>query len=283
MLAILPAIMILASIFGRFIRKFSKQVQAQVADSNTIVEETLQGIQSVKTFTNEYFEIARYRKKTEEIAAIGIQSGKYKGAFSAFIVFGLFGSLVAVIWRGSALLATGELVAGDLFSFVIYSAFVGGTIGGLASVYASIQKFIGATEDLFDIFNEPEEEILEQVIPDPQDELKGRIDFRNLTFAYPSRPDENVLKNINVTIEANQMVALVGASGAGKSTIATLLLRLHNATSGTILFDGKESSAYALSALRNQIALVPQDIFLFGGHSRQHCLWENGCNRSGDH
>ena len=273
MLAIFPGIMILARIFGRFIRKFSKMVQAQVAESNTIVEETLQGIQSVKTFTNEYFEIARYRKKTEEIATIGIQSGKYKGAFSAFIVFGLFGSLVAVIWRGSALLANGELVAGDLFSFVIYSAFVGGTVGGLASVYTSIQKFIGATEDLFAIFNEPEEEILEQVIPDLQDELKGRIDFRNLTFAYPSRPDENVLKNINVTIEADQMVALVGASGAGKSTIATLLLRLHNATSGTIFFDGKESSAYALSALRNQIALVPQDIFLFGGTIRDNIAY----------
>ena len=273
MLAVLPGIMILARVFGKFIRKFSKQVQSQVAESNTIVEETLQGIQSVKSYTNEFFEIARYRKKTEEIAQVGIKSGRYKGAFSAFIVFGLFGALVAVIWKGSALLATGELVAGDLFSFVIYSAFVGGTIGGLASVYTSIQKFIGATEDLFNIFNEQEEDLKEITVLDSKDELHGQISFRNLTFAYPSRPDENVIRNINVDISANQMVALVGASGAGKSTIATLLLRLHDATSGGILFDGKDSREFSLSALRSQIALVPQDILLFGGTIRENIAY----------
>jgi ABC-type multidrug transport system fused ATPase/permease subunit len=272
MLAVLPGVMILARVFGRFIRKFSKQVQGQVAESNTIVEETLQGIQSVKSYTNEYFEIARYRKKTEEIAQIGIKSGKYKGAFSAFLVFGLFGALVAVIWKGSSLLAQGELVAGDLFSFVIYSAFVGGTIGGLASVYASIQKFIGATEDLFAIFNEQEEDI-QEISVSKEEELRGEISFKDLTFAYPSRPDENVLKNIDISISANQMVALVGASGAGKSTIASLLLRLHDPSSGAILFDGKDSRSYSLSALRSQIALVPQDIFLFGGTIRENIAY----------
>lgn len=273
MLAVLPAIMILARVFGKFIRKFSKEVQSQVAESNTIVEETLQGIQSVKSYTNEFFEIARYRKKTEEIAQVGIKSGHYKGAFSAFIVFGLFGALVAVIWKGSALLANGELVAGDLFSFVIYSAFVGGTIGGLASVYTSIQKFIGATEDLFDIFKEQEEDLQEINALEAKDELHGQISFKDLTFAYSSRPDENVIKNINVDISANQMVALVGASGAGKSTIATLLLRLHDATSGGILFDGKDSREFSLSALRSQIALVPQDILLFGGTIRENIAY----------
>lgn len=273
MLAVLPAIMILARVFGKFIRKFSKEVQSQVAESNTIVEETLQGIQSVKSYTNEFFEIARYRKKTEEIAQVGIKSGHYKGAFSAFIVFGLFGALVAVIWKGSALLANGELVAGDLFSFVIYSAFVGGTIGGLATVYTSIQKFIGATEDLFEIFKEQEENLQEINILEAKDELHGQISFKNLTFAYPSRPDENVIRNINVDISANQMVALVGASGAGKSTIATLLLRLHDATSGGILFDGKDSREFSLSALRSQIALVPQDILLFGGTIRENIAY----------
>lgn len=273
MLAVLPGIMILARIFGKFIRKFSKQVQSQVAESNTIVEETLQGIQSVKSFTNEHFEMARYRKKTEEIAHVGILSGKYKGAFSAFVVFGLFGALVAVIWKGSALMASGELVAGDLFSFVIYSAFVGGTIGGLASVYTSIQKFIGATEDLFGIFNEQEEDIQEIKTLAKGEELRGDISFKELTFAYPSRPDENVLKNIRLQISANQLVALVGASGAGKSTIASLLLRLHDPSSGVILFDGRDSREYSLSALRSQIALVPQDIFLFGGTIRDNIAY----------
>ncbi len=273
MLAVLPAIMIFARFFGKFIRKFSKLVQGQVAESNTIVEETLQGIQSVKSYTNEYFEIARYRKKTEEIADLGIKSGRYKGAFSAFVVFGLFGALVAVIWKGSTLLAAGELVAGDLFSFVIYSAFVGGTIGGLATVYTSIQKFIGATEDLFAIFNEQEEDIQDVSKLPEKEALRGAIIFNDLTFAYPSRPEEDVLKNIQVSIEANQMVALVGASGAGKSTIASLLLRLHDPISGAILFDGKDSREYSLSAMRSQIALVPQDIFLFGGTIRENIAY----------
>jgi ABC-type multidrug transport system fused ATPase/permease subunit len=274
MLAVLPVTMILARVFGKFIRKFSKDVQHQVAESNTIVEETLQGIQSVKSYTNEYFEMARYRKKTEEIAEIGMRSGKYKGAFSAFIVFGLFGALVAVIWKGSAMLATGGMIAGDLFSFVIYSAFVGGTIGGLATVITSIQKFIGATEDLFAIFEEQEEKIeqVTEIIPE-NEQIKGTIVFEDLTFAYPSRPDENVLKQINLTISANQMVALVGSSGAGKSTIASLLLRLHDPTSGKLTFDGKDSRDYSLSALRSQIALVPQDIFLFGGTIRENIAY----------
>jgi ABC-type multidrug transport system fused ATPase/permease subunit len=217
--------------------------------------------------------MGRYRTKTEEIAEVGIKSGKYRGAFSAFIVFGLFGALVAVIWKGSALLAKGELVAGDLFSFVIYSAFVGGTIGGLASVYASIQKFIGATEDLFAIFNEKEEGLEDVSIIPEYEQLNGAISFNSLSFAYPSRPDELVLKEISVDIEANQMVALVGASGAGKSTIASLLLRLHEPTSGAIIFDGKDGREYPLSVLRSQIALVPQDIFLFGGTIRENIAY----------
>ena len=265
MLAIIPGVMLLAVFFGKFIRKFSKQVQAEVAKSNTIVEETLQGIQIVKTYTNEFFEIDRYRNRTREIAAIGMKSGKYRGAFSAFMILGLFGAMVAVIWRGSSLMSTGAINAGQLFSFVIYSGFIGGTIGGLANVFTDIQKFIGATEELFEIFNEKEEELTYAGKPTENECLRGRITFRNLSFRYPSRPDEEVLTNINLTIPENQMVALVGSSGAGKSTIASLLLRLHEPTSGDIIFDNRNSRDFSLSSLRSQIALVPQDVFLFGG------------------
>jgi ABC-type multidrug transport system fused ATPase/permease subunit len=270
MLAVLPGMILLAVFFGRFIRKLSKKVQAEVAKSNTIVEETLQGIQIVKAYTSEFFEIKRYMDRTREIAALGMKGGKFRGAFSAFMIFGLFGAMVAVIWRGSALMASGVIDAGQLFSFVIYSGFVGGTIGGLANVFTQIQKFIGATDELFELFNEEEEKLNElNKIPE-NDMLKGKIAFRDLCFSYPSRPDEDVLRDINMIIPENQLIALVGSSGAGKTTIASLIMRLHDPTSGELLFDDRNSQEFPLTTLRGQIGLVPQDIFLFGGSVREN-------------
>ncbi|MGQ1911020.1 ABC transporter ATP-binding protein [Marinifilum sp. RC60d5] len=265
MLITLPPTMIAARFFGRFIRKFSKDVQTKLADSNTIIEETLQGIQSVKAFTNEHLEITRYKKKTLEIADLGITRGKYRGAFSSFIILGLFGAIAAMVWQGSHLLQAGEMAAGDLFSFVIYSVFVGGTISGLANVYTNIQKFIGATEDLFKIYDEEPENIQNIEDIDPKYKMNGEIKMRNLNFSYPSRKDQSVLKNINLEIKSNKMIALVGNSGAGKSTIASLLLMLHRPPKNSLFFDNLDSYEYPLSALRSQISLVPQDIFLFGG------------------
>jgi ABC-type multidrug transport system fused ATPase/permease subunit len=273
MLAILPGVVLLSVFFGKFIRRYSKKAQRAVAESNTVVEETLQGIQSVKAYTNEFFEMKRYRARTMEIARIGIKGGTYRAAFSSFLILGLFGALIAVIWRGTLLMAAGEIDAGELFSFVLYSGFIGGTIGGMASVFATIQRFLGATEDLFEIFNEVKEDLHEVPQPQHQYTLQGRITFSDLSFQYPSRPEEPVLEKVNLEIGANQLVALVGASGAGKTTITSLLLRLHEPSGGKILFDGKESSEFPLSELRRQIALVPQDIFLFGGTIRENILY----------
>jgi ABC-type multidrug transport system fused ATPase/permease subunit len=273
MLAIVPVIMILVVFFGRYIRKLSKQAQSQVADSNTIVEETLQGIQSVKAFTNEFFEMARYKVKSLDIAHTGIKNGKLRGAFSSFTILGLFGAMTAVIWRGSALLSAGELATGELFSFVIYSMFIGGTIGGMADVFARVQKFIGATEDLLEIFNEPEEPVEEITSLLPEHILHGRIRFNNVSFHYPSRPEMQVLSNVNVTVSPDSLVALVGPSGAGKSTFVSLLLRLYDIDDGQILFDEIDCKSIPLSALRSQMAIVPQDIFLFGGTIRDNIAY----------
>ncbi len=270
MLAILPAVVLMVFFFGRFIRKYSRDMQKEVAESNTIVEETLQGIRSVKTFTNEFLEMDRYKERTLDIARLGIKGGRYRGAFFSFMILGLFGALVAVIWRGAALLAAGEMDAGELFSFVLYSGFIGGNIGGMASVITRIQRFIGATEDLFEIFDE-EKEVIENldVIPGT-DELTGQISFRDVSFAYPSRPELRVLDAVTFQVEENQLIALVGPSGAGKSTITSLLLRLYNPTEGDIWFNGKRGRDLSLSVLRRQVALVPQDIFLFGGTIREN-------------
>lgn len=275
MLAIIPGVVLAAVFFGRFIRRYSRKAQRAVADSNTIVEETLQGIQSVKAYTNEFFEMFRYKEKTLEIAAIGIKAGRYRGAFSSFLILGLFGALVAVIWRGAMLLANGDINAGELFSFVLYSGFIGGTIGGMATVFTRIQRFLGATEDLFEIFNEEVEDLAETISTDSAHHLGGNISMKNLTFEYPSRPEETVLKDISLEIQANQLVAVVGASGAGKTTITSLLLRLHTPTTGSIEFDGNDGKTIPLSTLRSQIALVPQDIFLFGGSIGENIKYGN--------
>ncbi len=273
MLAIVPVVVVLVVFFGRYIRKLSKLAQAQVADSNTIVEETLQGIQSVKAFTNEFFEMARYRIKTREIAQTGIKNGKLRGAFSSFIILGLFGTMVAVIWRGSMLLASGELATGELFSFVIYTVFIGGTIGGMADVFARVQKFIGATEDLMEIFNELPEPVSKLTLQDPHHILKGGVRFEQVNFSYPNRPDFQVLKTIDTEIKPDSLVALVGPSGAGKSTFVSLLLRLYDPSSGRILFDGIDNREIPISVLRSQMAIVPQDIFLFGGTIRENIAY----------
>lgn len=268
-LAIVPAISLLAFFSGRAIRRYSKKAQAYVAESNTIVEETLQGIQNVKAFTNEAFESNRYREKTEQVAKAGIKGGKYQAAIS-FIVLGFFISIAAVIWRGASMIATGQMEAGQLFSFVIYSGFIGGNIAGMAGVYTRLQKTIGASENLLMLLDEPTEEIAEEYIPDPSHVLNGRITFDRVEFRYPSREEVVVLRDVSFEIDAGQQIALVGPSGAGKSTIASLLLKFYSPVSGRILFDGRDSNSFTVTALRAQMAVVMQDVFLFGGTIREN-------------
>jgi len=271
-LAIVPAISLLAFFSGKAIRRYSKKAQAYVAESNTIVEETLQGIQNVKAFTNEAFESNRYREKTEQVAKAGIKGGKYQAAVS-FIVLGFFISLAAVIWRGASMIASGQMEAGQLFSFVIYSGFVGGNIAGMASVYTRLQKTIGASENLLLLLDEPTEEIAENYKPNPSFLLNGRITFDNVEFRYPSREEVVVLRDVSFDIDAGQQVAIVGPSGAGKSTIASLLLKFYEPTSGRILFDNRDSSIFPVTAIRAQMAVVMQDVFLFGGTIRENIAY----------
>jgi ABC-type multidrug transport system fused ATPase/permease subunit len=271
-LAIVPAISLMAFYSGRAIRRYSKKAQAFVAESNTIVEETLQGIQNVKAFTNESFESRRYREKTEEVARAGITGGKYQAAIS-FIVLGFFVSMAAVIWQGATMIAKGQMEAGQLFSFVIYSGFIGGNIAGMAGVYARLQKTIGASENLLLLLDEKTEEIDPSYVPEETHTLRGEIAFDRVGFRYPSRDEVVVLRDVSFTVAPGRQLALVGPSGAGKSTIASLLLRLYDPTEGRILFDGRVSEGFPLTALRSQMAVVMQDVFLFGGTIRENIAY----------
>ena len=270
MLAIIPAMMLAAVFFGRYIKRFSKQVQGKVAESNTIIEETLQGISNVKAFTNEFFEIGRYTKKTNEVMQIAKKGGRYRGAFASFIIFCLFGSIVAVIWYGVLMINSNELSIGELFTFILYSVFIGASVGGMADIYAKLQKAIGATEHLMDILEEEKEEIHSTFSADA---VKGHIKFHNLSFAYPSRPDVQVLNNLNFEVQQGHNIALVGPSGAGKTTLASILFGFYKIEDGQISIDGKNIEEYDLHFLRKQIAIVPQDIILFGGSIKENIAY----------
>ena len=270
MLAIIPAMMLAAVFFGRYIKRFSKQVQEKVAESNTIIEETLQGISNVKAFTNEFFEIGRYTKKTNEVMQIAKKGGRYRGAFASFIIFCLFGSIVAVIWYGVLMINSNELSIGELFTFILYSVFIGASVGGMADIYAKLQKAIGATEHLMDILEEEKEEIHSRFSADA---VKGHIKFHNLNFAYPSRPDVQVLNNLNFEVQQGHYIALVGPSGAGKTTLASILFGFYKIEDGQISIDGKNIEEYDLHFLRKQIAIVPQDIILFGGSIKENIAY----------
>lgn len=272
MLAVVPLVAVAAVVFGRFIRKYSKKVQDTVAESQVIVEETLQGISNVKAFANEWYEIARYRGKINEIVSIAIKGGQYRGYFASFIIFCLFGAIVAVVWFGVTLSIKGEMSVGQLITFVLYSTFVGASFGGIAELYAQIQKAVGATERVFELLEEQPENINGKQ-PIVTNKIKGNVTFKNVGFSYPSRKEIEVLKGVSFVAKFGQKIALVGPSGAGKSTISALLLRFYDLNTGEIIIDDKSIYDYDLEQLRGNMSIVPQDVILFGGSIKENIAY----------
>lgn len=270
MLGVVPLVAIAAVIFGRFIRKYAKKVQDQVAESQVIVEETLQGISIVKAFANEAYEIARYTAQIREVVNLAIKGGKYRGYFASFIIFCLFGSIVAVVWFGVQLSISGEMSVGQLISFVLYSTFVGASFGGIAELYAQIQKALGATERVFELLDETPEAIGQN---HETLHINGQVRFADVAFSYPSRKEVQVLKGVSFEAKHGQKIAIVGPSGVGKSTIAALLLRFYETDGGSILIDEKDITSYPLEVLRGHMSMVPQDVMLFGGTIRENIAY----------
>ncbi len=272
MLSTIPLLVIIAFVFGKFIRKQSKLTQDELAQSNVIIDETLQSIHMVKAFTNELFEAIRYRKSLNEVLKYSLRYAKYRGLFISFIILSMMGGLILVLWYGLRLVHLGEIQIGELFSFVIYTAFIAGSIGGMSEMYTRIQKTLGASERLLDILDDKSEVNLELQTSNFK-RVSGDIEFKNVQFAYPTRPDVEVLESLSLKIKAGQRVALVGPSGAGKSTIIQLLMRFYDAKSGNISIDGKDVSDYDISDLRHNFSMVPQEIILFGSTIRENIAY----------
>jgi ABC-type multidrug transport system fused ATPase/permease subunit len=267
MLASLPIIIVAAVVFGRKTRKISREAQDRLADTATIVEETLQGILNVKAFSNEGYELNRYHDGLSSFLTTTLRGARLSAAFVAFIVFALFGFIVLVLWSGARLLQQGEITFGQLTRFGLYTTFVAGAMGQFAELYSQLQKAIGATQRVRELLRETGE-VEVHLGPTPRStlpRLRGDIVFENVHFSYPSRQGVEVLHAINLAAISGQRIALVGPSGAGKSTLISLLLRMYDPSSGRLMIDGRDARDYRLADLRGQMSMVPQEVLLFGG------------------
>jgi ABC-type multidrug transport system fused ATPase/permease subunit len=272
---IIPPITAIAILYGRKIRKYSKGFQDKISESNVVVSEALTGITSVKAFTNEALEINKFRRITTDIRSFGIKYGVMRGAFFAFIIMCVFGSIFFILYQMLLLLnKPGGLTPENFGIFMMLALFVAASLGGLPEQLASIQRALGATDRVFEIIDGKNEEInLAHINNQNRSRVNGDLEFKNIQFTYPTRPDFQVLKNVSFSAKAGETIALVGSSGSGKSTLASLALRFYEPNSGQYTIDGKLSTDYELTELRDQMAIVPQDVLLFGGTIRENILY----------
>ncbi len=273
MLLTFPVIVISSILFGRYIRGLSRKRQDRLAETNIIVEESFQSFQMVKAFTNEHFELNRFSKSIGEMVDIAMNYAKMRGLFFIFIITVLFGGLFFILWRGALMVQEGTMAVGDLFSFIIYTGIIGGAIAGLGNLYTALAGSIGATERIQELLDRDQEVHVADQMRTDEMRFEGNVDYKNISFSYPGRPEVQVLNDISFSITKGKRIALVGASGAGKSTIVQLLMRFYKPNKGEIFVDGKNAEDYNLSKYRKNIAIVPQEILLFGGTIRENILY----------
>ncbi|MCP5546889.1 MAG: ATP-binding cassette domain-containing protein [Akkermansiaceae bacterium] len=266
MLGSVPVVVLAIAFFGRKVRGYSKAAQDSLAEAGTVIEETVQGIADVKAFTNESFEGARYSRALESFLDVTKRGAMNRAGFLAFIIFALFGTIAFVAWHGARMLATNQITWENFAYFILFSIFVGASLGSFPEIISQFQQTSGATERLRELMDLPPE----RSDGDPDAKLDGAIAFDRVSFRYPSRPDALVLDDLSFQVASGQRVALVGPSGSGKSTTFSLILGLNEPGEGQVLFDNRPASSLALQALRSQIAIVPQEVLLFGGSIREN-------------
>lgn len=270
MLLTFPVVVLLAMFFGRHIRRLVKRRQDELASSNVIVEETLQNIQTVKAYTNEWFEWGRYGKSLDKVVTTALKAAHMRGLFAAFIIFIMFGSLFFIMYRAAWMVQQDLMPQGDLVNFIVFTGLIGASIASLGSFYTEIVAAVGATDRILEIM-QAEKELESRSVDGPvPHRFRGDIEYRHVRFAYPTRRDVTVLKDLSFRVNAGQKVALVGGSGAGKSTIVQLLLQFYQLDEGEIRVDDRSIYDYDLIDYRRNIAIVPQEVILFGGTIREN-------------
>jgi ABC-type multidrug transport system fused ATPase/permease subunit len=274
MLGTFPLVVFAAMYFGKHIRKFTKERQDELAQTNVVVEETMQNIRTVKAFTNEWFELKRYASHLNKVVNLALKAATMRGLFASFIVFVMFGALFFIMWQAALMVENGTLVKGDLVNFIIFTGIIGGAIASLGTFYTELITALGAGERIVDILQMPGERNIDSSKPISK-RFQGKIDFSEVFFAYPSRPEKMVLKGIELNVSPGERIALVGMSGAGKSTLTQLLMQFYKADTGQIFIDDLPVQEYDLSDLRGNMAIVPQDVMLFGGSIKDNIAYGN--------
>ena len=271
-LAIVPLVVLLTVFYGRYVRRMSTKVQDKLADANSVLEETLSAIRIVQSFARESFEQNRYRTKIMEALQTAMRRAVATGGFIAFIIFVVYSAIAAILWYGSRMVISGELTAGELTAFVLYTFVVAFTIGGMAELYAQFQQAIGATRRVFEILD-TKPEIKDNPNAAPLARAQGRVQLVDVRFTYSGERTLEILKGVTIDARAGEIIALVGPSGAGKSTLVSLIPRFYEVSSGAVLIDSKDLRDLKLKDLRETIGMVPQETVLFGGTIRENIAY----------
>lgn len=260
MLAVVPIVAAGAGMYGRMLRKVSKQVQDALARSSEVAEETLAGVRTVRAFAREEREVARYGSAVEESFQLARYRARLGATFTGGVSFLGYGAIAAVLWYGGVLLSEGRLSFGDLTSFLLYTFTVAFSIGALSGLWSDFAKAAGASERVFELMDRAPAVQAGGLRPET---VRGQVALEDVHFAYPTRPDAPVLTGLTLSLEPGQVVALVGQSGGGKSTVAALLSRFYDPDTGGISLDGRAFGELDAAWLREQVGVVSQEPILF--------------------
>ena len=271
-LAVVPVVIGAALFFGRQLRRASTGVQDRIAEATGTAEEAFSQIRTVQSFTRESEETRRYTAHMAHVIAAATDRSRIRATFFGILTFCAFGGVVAVLWQGGRLVLEGTLTAGALVSFLLYALYVAGAVGSLGSLFGVYQEAVGAARRTFDLLEtEPAIASPPNAIRLPQP-VRGEVALEHVSFTYGSSLPE-VISDISLRIAPGEVVALVGASGAGKTTVASLIPRFWDVTSGRVLVDGHDVRTLELNSLRAAIGIVPQEPALFSGTVRENIAY----------